>query len=82
MSSVWLLTLTSIRVGYALTHFGTDKPWSQEETTVYVAKMRQELDAKYHLWQMNTRVWAQKPYDAPKAEPEQPILETIAPATA
>lgn len=26
--------------------------------------MRQELDANYHVYQLNKRIWAQKPFDA------------------
>lgn len=35
---------------------------------VYVSKMRQELDKNYHIYQMNRRVWAQKPWDALRSE--------------
>lgn len=47
--------------------FGAPQPWSEEQVTVYVAKMREELDKNYHIYQTNRRVWAQKPYDAPKS---------------
>ena len=44
---------------------------------MYVAKIRQELDAGYHLWQTNTRIWAQKPYDALKGELKQPLVKNV-----
>ena len=39
------------------------EPWSIEETQVYVAKCREELDKGYHIYQNTRRVWAQRPLE-------------------
>ena len=64
---------------YLLTRFGLPTPWAPEEVIVYIAKLRKELDQNYHIFNWHNRVWAQKPFDAPK-EVQQPLLETVAPA--
>ena len=52
---------------YILTHFGTPRPWSAEEVQVYLAKIRKDVDAGYHLYQTHKRIWAMKPFDAESA---------------
>ncbi len=52
-----------------LTKYGAPTPWRYEEAQVYLAKVRNELDAGYHCYQKAKRVWAQKPFD------EQPNAE-------
>lgn len=42
-----------------------------------LAKLRQELDQNWHIYQTCKRVWAMKPFDAPQAVPE-PTVETVA----
>lgn len=37
---------------WLLTHFGAPDPWSKDEVTVYLAKVRSELkNPKYHIYQ-------------------------------
>lgn len=68
---------------WGLSKFGAPSPWSPAEIEVWVAKLRNEIDQGYHVYNMNKRVWAQKPYDAAsKAEGEQPMEENDAPAAA
>ena len=63
--------------------FGSPTPWTPEEVTVYCAKLRNELDEGYHIFQYHRQVYAQKPLDdASKKEPEQPVVENVAEATA
>lgn len=52
-----------------LTRFAP-KLWTAEEVLVYVAKMRQEVDQNWHVYQHAKRVWAQRPYDTKNVEPE------------
>ena len=47
---------------YLLTKHGLPKPWAPEEVQVWLAKVRQELSAGYHIYHKYTGVWAQKPY--------------------
>lgn len=61
---------------FFLTRFAP-KPWTAEEVLVYVAKMRQEVDRNWHIYQHAKRVWAQKPYDTEKTETKVE-LETLA----
>ena len=44
-----------------LTSLGLPKPCSRE-ATVYVAKLKQELDQNWHIYQKARRVWPQKPH--------------------
>lgn len=61
-----------------LTKWGSPTPWSPEEVQVYVAKLRTELDANWHVYQKVKRVWAQKPYDTATAKQKEPNVETVA----
>ncbi|OQE00705.1 hypothetical protein PENVUL_c047G01343 [Penicillium vulpinum] len=48
---------------WLLTHFGSPSPWSKDEVTVYLAKVRSEIkNPRYHLYQRARRVWARKPF--------------------
>ena len=44
--------------------------------TNFSAKLRQEMDQNYHIYQHCKKVWAQKPFDAPKAE-QKPTVENV-----
>lgn len=35
--------------------FGAPEPWTAEEVEVYCAKIRKELDQKYHIYQLHRR---------------------------
>lgn len=41
------------------------------------AKLRQELDQNWHLYQQVKRVWAQKPIDEPKKAAKEPTVENV-----
>lgn len=53
---------------FMLTHFGQPQPWSIEKVQVWLAKVRNEINAGYHIYQKARRVYAQKPFDEPKKE--------------
>ncbi|KAK4867100.1 hypothetical protein LT330_007841 [Penicillium expansum] len=54
-----------------LTSFGEPHPWSKDEVTVYLAKVRSELkNPRYHIYHRARRVWARKPF------PEELTSET------
>lgn len=55
--------------GFAMMLFTSvgEKPWTPEEVQAYLGQMRQELENKHwHKYIRQRRVWAQKPFDAPK----------------
>ena len=65
---------------WALQEFGAPSPRSPNEIEVWVAKLRNEIDQGYHIYNDNKRVWAQKPFDSkPKAETQQPEVEIVSP---
>ncbi|KAJ6051382.1 uncharacterized protein N7446_006014 [Penicillium canescens] len=48
---------------WLLTKYGAPNPWSKDEVTVYVAKLRAEIkNPRYHIYQRARRVWARKPF--------------------
>ncbi|KAJ5770169.1 uncharacterized protein N7511_002220 [Penicillium nucicola] len=48
---------------WLLTKFGAPNPWSKDEVTVYVAKLRAEIkNPRYHIYQRARRVWSRKPF--------------------
>lgn len=56
--------------GYAMhmfTNIGDPDPMAPEEVQCYLAQIRGDLEQKsWHPYILNKRVWAQKPFDAPK----------------
>ena len=58
------IVLTNDRTMFLLTQFGMPEPWSVEEVQAWLAKVKQELNAGYRIYQVYTRVWGQKPADA------------------
>lgn len=47
---------------FLLTNFGDTKPWSLDEVTVLLAKMRADIaNPSYHTYQKHKRMWCQKP---------------------
>lgn len=64
---------------YLLTKHGLPTPWQPEEVQVWLAKVREETNKGYRIYQKYTRVWAQKPFDGqPKAEQSEPKVENVA----
>lgn len=59
----------------------TNAGWSAAEVQVYCAKMKQELDSNYHIYQWNRRIWAQKPYDDEPMAEQQPVVENVEPTS-
>ena len=53
---------------FMLTHFGQPQPWSIDQVQVWLANVRNEINAGYHIYQKARRVYAQKPFDDPKKE--------------
>ncbi|KAJ5178538.1 uncharacterized protein N7500_001237 [Penicillium coprophilum] len=61
---------------WLLTHFGAPHPWSKDEVTVYLAKVRSEIkNPRYHLYQKARRVWARKPFPGELTPDMTPIKE-------
>ncbi|KAI1839103.1 hypothetical protein DTO006G1_757 [Penicillium roqueforti] len=59
---------------WLLTHFGAPHPWSKDEVTVFLAKVRSELkNPKYHIYQRARRVWARKPFPGELTPETTPI---------
>ena len=58
---------------WVFTKYGEPEPWSAEQVQVYVKELKEELDKGYHIYQRGKRIWAQKPYDAPKAKQEPTV---------
>ncbi|OQD90538.1 hypothetical protein PENANT_c001G00487 [Penicillium antarcticum] len=62
---------------WLLTKFGAPDPWSKDEVTVYVAKLRAEIkNPHYHIYQRARRVWARKPLPDELARQENVKEET------
>lgn len=59
-----------------MTNHGKPQPWSPEEVQVYLAKVRNEINAPgLHAYSLKRRVWAQKPFDKePKAESKVEVV--------
>ncbi|CAG8027782.1 unnamed protein product [Penicillium nalgiovense] len=59
-----------------LTHFGAPHPWSKDEVTVYLAKIRSEIkNPRYHIYQRARRVWARKPFPGELTPEMTPIKD-------
>lgn len=60
----WFIGHADARFRFILTHFGEPTPWTPEEVQVFLAKVRQEVNAPgLHAYFLKRRVWAQKPLD-------------------
>ncbi|KAJ5783116.1 hypothetical protein N7457_004890 [Penicillium paradoxum] len=63
---------------WLLTHFGAPHPWSKEEVTVYLARMRKDIkNPRYHIFQRARRVWARKPFPEELESKGVPIKEEV-----
>lgn len=47
---------------HLLTKHGKPKPWTVAEVQAFLKKVKWELDQGWHVYQLNRRVWAQKPH--------------------
>lgn len=48
---------------HLLTKHGKPKPWTVEEVQDHIKKITWELDQGWHIYQLNRRIWAQKPME-------------------
>lgn len=48
---------------HLLTKHGKPKPWTVDEVQAFLKKVKWELDQGWHVYQLNTRVWAMKPLE-------------------
>lgn len=44
-------------------YLGEPEPWNLEEVQVYLAKIKKEVDAGYHIYQKGETAWVQKPHE-------------------
>ena len=51
---------------FLLTKFGMPTPCALEEVQVWLAKVREDLNNGYRVYQNYRRIWAQKPVEALK----------------